>query len=98
MGYPQCINTLMYYYKIRKKSEPDLYVTGTPLYRSYDKNGRIFDNINLLRSFLALVVEDKVRGHDITDWEIVVLEMVENEINHVHEFLTPQKLKELLMR
>lgn len=88
----------MIYYKIRKKSDPTQYVKGTPYYLSYDKSGRIFQTMGRLRSFITIVMDDYRRSHDISDWEIVELEMVIKEVKGVHEVITAKKLKELLTR
>lgn len=94
------------YYKIRKKSNPDLYVKGTPTYLSYDNSGRIFQTLGKLRTFLTVVMNDDERlnrvlkGHKnrVADWEIVELELVITEVKNVHEVITAKKLKEILMK
>lgn len=88
----------MIYYKIRKKSDPELYLKGTPLYQSYDKTGRIFQKIGQLRSFLTQVMNSERLSRNLNDWEIVELEMVVRDTKNVHEVLTSKKIKELLMK
>jgi hypothetical protein len=86
------------YYKIRKKSDPTQFVKGTPGYPSYDQTGRIFQKLGPLRSFLTGVMNDTYRTADISDWEIMELEMVVKEVKEVHEVISAKRLTELLTR
>ena len=85
-------------YKIRLKSNPDQYVRGTPSYISTDKQGRIFQTLGRLRMFLNSVMSDRSQSGNISNWEIVELEVVIKEVKGVHEIITPEKLAELLKR
>lgn len=89
----------MIYYKIRKRSDPTLYVKGTPYYHSYDGTGRIFQKIGRLRSFITQIMSISERKNvDLSDWEVVELEMVVKETKNIHEIITAKKLKELIMK
>ena len=88
----------MIYYKIRSKSDPTKYVRGTPSYHSYDNIGRIFQKLGQLRSFLTGVINDNHRFYDISDWEIVELELSVKEVKGIHEVITQKKLMELLTK
>lgn len=92
----------MIYYKIRRKDDPEMYVSGTPYYQSYDKTGRIFQKIGQLRTFLTGVMNSDSSGdikrNRVADWEVVELEMIVKEVKAVHEVITAKKLKELIMR
>lgn len=88
----------MIYYKIRLKSDPELYVKGTPVYHSTDNTGRIFQKIGQLRSFLTQVMNSSYRKVDLSNWEVVELEMVVKDTKAVHEVLTAKRIKELLMK
>jgi hypothetical protein len=92
----------MIYYKIRKKDDPDLFVTGTPYYQSYDKTGRIFQKIGALRTFLTSVMNNDSHSdgkrNRVAEWEVVELEMIVKDVRGVHEVITAKKLKELLMK
>ena len=89
----------MIYYKIRKKSDPALYVKGTPYYHSYDGTGRIFQKLGQLRSFITQIMSISERKNvDLSDWEVVELEMVVKETKNIHEIITAKKLKELIMK
>ena len=92
----------MIYYKIRLKSNPEMFVKGTPYYLSHDKTGRIFQTIGKLRTFLTGVMNADSRSDNnrnrVSDWEVVELEMLVKEVKGVHEVISAKKLKELLMK
>ena len=90
----------MIYYKIRLKSNPEMFVKGTPYYLSHDKTGRIFQTLGKLRTFLTSVMnaDARMERSRMSDWEIVELEMIVKEVKGVHEVITAKKLKELLMK
>ncbi len=88
----------MIYYKIRCKSDPNKFVSGTPTYHSYDVIGRFFPTIGKLRTFLTLVMNYDDTSSEISEWEIVELEMVIKEVKGVHEVITQKKLIELLTK
>ena len=88
----------MIYYKIRRKSNPEQFVRGTPTYHNYDSTGRIFQRLGQLRTFLTGAMGHPYKKIDISDWEIVELEMVVKEVKGIHEVLTPKKIKELLLK
>jgi len=85
-------------YKIRLKSNPELYVRGTPGYNTTDKQGRIFQTLGRLRMFLNSVLSDRRESNKISNWEIVELEVVIKEIKGVHEVIAPEKIIEILKR
>jgi hypothetical protein len=86
----------MIYYKIRKKSDPEMYLKGTPYYQSYDKTGRIFQKLGALRSFLTNVMNGHGNRSNIGDWEVVEMEMVVKEVKDIHKIVKPEKLMKLL--
>lgn len=88
----------MTYYKIRKKDDHTRFVRGTPVYHSYAKTGRIFQSLGNLRSFLTGVMNNPYENINVTDWEIVELEMVVKDIKDVHEVITAKRLTELLTK
>jgi hypothetical protein len=84
-------------YKIRLKSDPESYFKGTPKYHSYDKNGRLFKTLGELRTFLSGVI---TRHHtrNISDWEIVEVELVYKEVMSVNDVITAKTLIKLLTK
>ena len=86
----------MIIYKIRNKSNNELFLKGTPTYCNWNKTGRIFQTIGNLRSFLSGVLFNRYRRIDISDWEIVEIELVEKSVKGVHEVVTPKTLVKIL--
>ena len=94
------------FYKIRKKDDPEMFVKGTPYYQSYDSNGRIFQTLGALRTFLTGVMssdshynrESSYQKNRVAEWEVVELEMLVKDVKGIHEVITAKKLKELLMK
>lgn len=86
------------YYKIRHK-EKGLYVKGTPSYHSYDEAGRIFQKLGQLRAFLTGIMNRRYgRQVNLSDLEIVELEMVVKNTKEVIEVVDPKKIVEILAR
>lgn len=93
----------MIYYLIRHKNT-GLFLKGTPEDHKYYKDGRVFQTLGKLRSFLTIVMKsdqfynkrDNGNRNRLADWEIVELETVIKEVKGVHEVIKPDKLIELL--
>ena len=83
-----------------------MFVKGTPYYQSYDSNGRIFQTLGALRTFITSVMaSDSAYNRDssrqknrVSEWEVVEFEMTVKEVKGIHEVITAKKLKELLMK
>lgn len=88
----------MTYYKIRFKSDPDRFVSGTPLYLSDDKKGRIFQSMGALRTFLTGVLNRESNRYNLTDWEVIELKMVVDNVKDLHEIVRPEKIVQLLKK
>jgi hypothetical protein len=85
----------MIYYKIRSKTNPDLFrkADGT-----WNKSGKVYDTLGKLRTTITLnmnsyseYVRDKVK-----DWEIVEYEVRVKEVKHLADVIDPKKIFELL--
>ena len=85
----------MLYYKIRKKSHPELFrkADGT-----WNKLGKVYDTLGKLRSTLTLTMNNSYGSvrEQVADWEIVEFEVIEKEVKQVHEIIKPERLVELL--
>lgn len=85
----------MLYYKIRKKSHPELFrkADGT-----WNKSGKVYDTLGKLRSTLTLTMNNSYGSvrEQVADWEIVEFEVIEKEVKQVHEIIKPERLVELL--
>ena len=88
----------MIFYKLRSKANPDLYVRGTPVYMSYDQQGRIFQKIGQLRTFLTACINMKHGSRDVTEWEVVELELKELSAKEVIDIIKPEKVLALLKK
>ena len=86
----------MIVYKIRNKNKPELFLKGTPTYNSWDKDGRIFQTLGKLRSFLTNTLKN---NHiNVGVWEVVELELVELSAKGVHEMIKPEQLVKMLTK
>lgn len=86
----------MIVYKIRNKNKPELFLKGTPTYNSWDKDGRIFQTLGKLRSFLTNTLKNK--HINVGVWEVVELELVELSAKGVHEMIKPEQLVKMLTK
>ena len=88
------------YYKIRKKSDPESYLKGTPAYFRYDKSGRIFSTRGQLRTFITGVINSysEHTRRDLNDWEVVELEMRVADIKQLIDVMDPKKVWEMLKK
>lgn len=85
----------MLYYKIRKKSHPELFrkADGT-----WNKSGKVYDTLGKLRTIITLTMNNSYGSvrEQVDDWEIVEFEVIEKEVKQVHEIIKPERLVELL--
>jgi hypothetical protein len=92
----------MIIYKIRHK-ETGKFLKGTPTYHSYDNayhsydnDGRIFQTLGELRSFLTAILKyEHTRGR-VAVWDIIEYELTENSVKGVHEVIKPEQLIKML--
>ena len=84
----------MIYYKIRRKSNPELFLTASG---DWNKSGKVFDTLGKLRQKLTYVIKYNKKA-DLSDWEIVEYEVTEKEVKGVHEVIKADKLVYLLKR
>lgn len=84
------------YYKIRKKSDPEQYLKGTPVYYGYDKSGRVFQSLGAVRTFLTNVLNSEHRRSQLNDWQVVSYVMQLKDIQEIHDVVKPEKLIKLL--
>lgn len=86
----------MKYYKIQSIANPEMFLIGTPAYHSYDKNGRLFDSVGKLRTFLTSVMNSEHRRKDLADWKIVEIEMIVTDVLNLTDIIKPEKMMKLL--
>jgi hypothetical protein len=85
----------MIYYKIRSKTNPDLFrkADGT-----WNKSGKVYDTLGKLRSTITLNMNSHssyVR-EKVGDWEIVEYEVTVKSVKHLADVIDPKKIFELL--
>lgn len=86
----------MKFYKIRSRSNPDMYrLSG--IYNRWNKTGKTWDTLGKLRSVITLVMNGS-RTEDISDWEIVEYEVTEVSAKHVYDVIDPKKIDKILAR
>jgi hypothetical protein len=89
--------TTLTYYKIRKKSDPELFRKADG---SWNKSGKVYDTLGKLRATITNKMNsyyDSVRG-EIQDWEIVEFEVRVKEVRQLHEIVKPEKVWDLLKK
>lgn len=85
----------MIIYKIRHKDKQDKFLSGTPTYHSWHKDGRVFPTLGKLRTFLT----NSIKYNRLSsDWEVVEFELTELSIKGVHEMIKPEQLIKVLTR
>ena len=87
----------MTYYKIRKKSHPELYRKADG---SWNKSGKVYDTLGKLRATITNKMNshyDRVRG-EIHDWEIVEFEVTVKEVKQLIDIVKPEKVWDLLRK
>lgn len=85
------------YYKIRSKKDPELFrrADGT-----WNGSGKVYDTLGKLRAIITQHVNsssDYMRAK-IADWEIVEYEVQVKAVKDLHEVMSAENLKRLLMR
>ena len=85
----------MIYYKIRSKTNPDLFrkADGT-----WNKSGKVYDTLGKLRSTITLNMNSlsSYTREKVSDWEIVEYEVRVKEVKHLADVIDPKKIFELL--
>ncbi len=89
--------TNLTYYKIRSKTNPELYRKADG---SWNKSGKVYDTLGKLRATITNnmnsyneYTRDKVR-----DWEIVEFEVRVKEVRQLFDVIDPKKVWDLLKK
>lgn len=88
---------MMTYYKIRKKSQPELYRKADG---SWNKSGKVYDTLGKLRAVITQHMNstsEHYRGK-IHDWEIVEFEVTVKEVKQLIDIVKPEKVWDLLRK
>lgn len=85
------------YYKIRSKSNPQLYRLGGVDER-YNKSGKVWDTLGKLRAFLTMVASNEYRSNNLSNFEIIEFEVKELGTKDPHEVMSANTIKKMLMK
>ena len=89
--------TTLTYYKIRKKSDPELFrkADGT-----WNRSGKVYDTLGKLRSTITMHMNSYYdsQREKLQDWEIVEFEVTVKEVKQLIDIVDPKKVWELLKR
>ena len=89
--------TTLTYYKIRRKSDPELFrkADGT-----WNRSGKVYDTLGKLRSTITMHMNSyyDYQREKIQDWEIVEYEVRVKEVKQLVDVVDPKKVWELLKR
>lgn len=85
------------YYKIRKKSDPELFrkADGT-----WNSSGKVYDTLGKLRAIITQHMNSYSEYHrgQIQDWEIVEFEVRVKEVKQLIDIVKPEKVWNLLKK
>ena len=85
------------YYKIRKKSNPELFrkADGT-----WNSSGKVYDTLGKLRSVITMKMNshyDSIRDQ-VQDWEFVEYEVTVKEVKQLFDVVDKKKVWEMLKK
>ena len=85
------------YYKIRKKSDPELYRKADG---SWNKSGKVYDTLGKLRATITLNMNSysEYAREKVKDWEIVEFEVRVKEVKQLIDVVKPEKVWDLLKK
>ena len=85
------------YYKIRKKSDPELYRLADG---RWNKSGKVYDTLGKLRATITNNMNsysDYTRKQ-VQDWEIVEFEVRVKEVKQLIDIVKPERVWDLLKK
>lgn len=86
------------HYKIRKRSDPELFSKGT-MYNQWDKKGKTFDTLGKLRSYITRCMnEHSYMSKFVGEFQIVELEVRETAVKELVDIVDPKKVWDLLKK
>ncbi len=85
------------YYKIRKKSDPELYRKADG---SWNKSGKVYDTLGKLRATITNNMNSysEYTREKIHDWEIVEFEVRVKEVKQLIDIVKPERVWDLLKK
>ncbi len=87
----------MVYYKIRKKSDPEMFRKADG---SWNKSGKVYDTLGKLRATITMNMNSysEYAREKVKDWEIVEFEVTIKEVKQLHEVVKPERVWDLLKK
>ena len=85
------------YYKIRNKHDPTQFHKGG-IYDQWSKTGKVWTTLGALRSFLTTTLQNERRTRQISNWEIIELDIPEGKVRDLHELIKPEQLIKMLTK
>jgi len=85
------------YYKIRKKSDPELFRLADG---RWNKSGKVYDTLGKLRAAITNKMNsyyDSVR-EEVQDWEFVEYEVTVKEVKQLFDVMDKKKVWDLLKK
>ena len=89
--------TTLTYYKIRKKSNPELFRLADG---RWNRSGKVYDTLGKLRAAITNKMNsyyDSVR-EEVQDWEFVEYEVRVKEVRQLIDVVKPEKVWEMLKK
>ena len=89
--------TKLTYYKIRRKSSPELFRKADG---SWNTSGKVYDTLGKLRSLITNKMNshyDSIRS-EVQDWEFVEYEVQVKEVKQLIDIVDKKKLFDLLKK
>jgi hypothetical protein len=83
----------MNYYKIRRKSNPELFRKSDG---TWNKAGKVYDTLGKLRAVITHHLNPNRSYADINDWEIVEYEVTVKEVKQLIDVVKPEKIFDIL--
>ena len=89
--------TALTYYKIRKKSNPELFRKADG---SWNQSGKVYDTLGKLRAIITQHMNstNEYYRNKLQDWEIVEFEVQVKEVKQLIDVVDKKKIFELLKK
>ena len=89
--------TSLTYYKIRKKSDPELFRLADG---RWNKSGKVYDTLGKLRATITYNMNSSCdyTRKQVQDWEIVEFEVRVKEVKQLFDVIDPKRVWDLLKK
>lgn len=87
--------TALTYYKIRKKSDPELFRMASGYWNG---SGKVYDTLGKLRTVITCHMNSDYHREQLRDWEIVEFEVQVKEVKQLIDIVDKKKIWDLLKK